>query len=279
MPEDTVVFKKLLDQVNTVCAVAAATYKEWFAYRTHSLVSAFVGPVQFVVMVSIWRAVYTNVSLVGGMRYEEMIAYYGVTMLIQYLTMDFADWNLQMLVRTGKFLSFALRPLHHRQFALAQKFGHRTLGFLFEFVPVWLIFAFVFRIRFHPAHGAWFLVSVALSYLMVFYINYCIGLLAFWLVNTNGIRALCQLLTQVCSGALFPLLLLPTELQRFVFFLPFQYTAYVPGMVYIGKYDMGQFSMSMPQIVAIQAVYVLGAFGLSEMLYRAGMKRFTAVGT
>ena len=271
-------FGKLRDQLYTIWAIAVVTYKEWFAYRTHSLVSAFIGPAQFLVMVSIWRAVYAHADTVGGIGLEEMIAYYGVTTLIEYLTMDSADWNLQMLVRTGKYTTFALRPLHHRLFALSQKIGHRTLGFLFEFTPVFLILRFAFHVRLRPAHWGYFLLSTALAYLMVFYINYSIGLLAFWLVNTGGIRSLCGLLAQICSGAMFPLLLLPPALQRVVFYLPFQFTAYVPGMVYIGKYSMGRFAMGMPGIVGVQALYVIGAWALSEMLYRSGMKRFTAVG-
>ncbi len=269
---------EIVRSIRTSMAVAAATYKEWFAYRTHSLVSAFVGPACFLVQVSIWRAVYSETGSVGGINLDQMIAYYGIATLISYLTMDSADWNLQMLIRTGKYLTFALRPIHHRFFALSQKIGHRTLGFLFEFLPVLIIFVLVFRLDVHPAHWGTFLLSVALAYLTVFYINYSIGLIGFWLVKTEGLRSVVHLLTGVCSGALFPLLLLPEGFQRFLFFLPFQFTAYVPCMVYTGKYSLGLFSMTVPQIVGVQAVYVLALFGLSEILYRAGMKRFTAVG-
>jgi hypothetical protein len=177
---------KTVKNIKTLWAVAAATYKEWFAYRTHSLVSAFVGPAYFLVQVSIWRSVYAGAGSVGGISLDEMIAYYGIATLISYLTMDSADWNLQMLIRTGKYLSFALRPIHHRFFALSQKIGHRTLGFLFEFLPVLFIFVFVFRLRIHPAHWGFFLLSVALAYLAVFYLNYSIGLAGFWLVKTEG---------------------------------------------------------------------------------------------
>ena len=39
---------------------------------------------------------------------NQMVSYYGLVILLHYLTMDFADWNLQMLIRTGKFLTFIL---------------------------------------------------------------------------------------------------------------------------------------------------------------------------
>ena len=268
----------LQKQIRIIRAVAAATYKEWAAYRTHSLVSVFVGPVYFLVQISIWRAVYSGGGSVGGMTLEGMITYYGVTALIGYLTMDFADWNLQMLIRTGKYITFALRPMHHRFFALSQKIGHRVLGFLFEFLPVLVIFTALFRVDLRPASWPWMLLSVALAYLMNFYINYTIGLVGFWLVKTDGMRNVVRLLTDVCSGALFPLLLLPKPVQGIAFFLPFQFTTYVPGMVFTGSYTLGCFSLGIHQIVGIQALYVALFWGLSELLYRLGMRRFTAVG-
>ena len=113
--------KKLKHELEVLKAVAFVTYKEWSAYRTHSLVSVFVGPVYFIVQFFIWTAVYGDNGSLAGMELEQTIRYFGALALIGYLVMDFADWNLQMLIRTGKYLTFALRPIHHRFFALSQK--------------------------------------------------------------------------------------------------------------------------------------------------------------
>jgi len=258
--------------------VASATYKEWAAYRTHSMISIFTGPLYFLVQTCIWSAVYKTGASVGGMSLDDMLTYYAVTTLIAYLTMDFADWNLQMLIRTGRFITYALRPMHHRFFAFSQKLGHRTLGFIFEFLPVLAVFLLVFRIGLRPASWPFTLLSVALSFMMVFLVNYCIGLAGFWLTRTEGVRSVIQLLISLCSGALFPLIILPRALQALVFFLPFQFMTYVPGMVYTGQYRLGAFAMAVPQIVCLQAAYVLLFLCLSEFIYRLGLKRFTAVG-
>jgi ABC-2 type transport system permease protein len=207
-----------------------------------------------------------------------MIVYFGANALIGYLTMDFADWNLQMLVRTGKYLTFALRPLHHRFFALSQKIGHRILGFAFEFVPCALIFVFLFRVRLIPPQPGWAVLSIALSFLMTFYVNYAIGLSAFWFTKADGVRAVFQLMQSVFSGALIPLVFFPVAIQKALFFLPFQYTLYVPSMVCAGTYSLGGISMSVPGIVLIQGAAVLAAALLNEALYRASMRRFTGVG-
>ncbi len=259
-------------------AVAFVTYKEWSAYRTHSLVSVFVGPVYFIVQYFIWTAVYGGSGTLAGMELEQTIRYFGASALIGYLTMDFADWNLQMLVRTGKFLTFALRPVHHRFFALSQKLGHRVLGFFFEFLPCLLVFLFLFRIDIIPREIGWTALSVALAFLMNFYVNYCLGMTAFYFVQANGIRVVYQLLANIFSGALVPLGFFPGAVQRVMMFLPFQYTNYIPAMVWTGSNSIGEMGLAVPQAVLFQAAAVICTALLSEVIYRASIKRFTAVG-
>lgn len=50
-------------------AVAEVTYKEWSAYRTHSLVSVIVGPVYFMVQYFIWTW-----SMAGRLRSADLIS-------------------------------------------------------------------------------------------------------------------------------------------------------------------------------------------------------------
>jgi len=262
-------------------AVAFVTYKEWAAYRTHSMVSIIVGPAYFIVQYFIWSAVYGRAgagSSLHGIDLTRMLVYFGANALIGYLTMDFADWNLQMLVRTGKYLTFALRPLHHRFFALSQKLGHRLLGFLFEFLPCALVFLLLFRVPLVPARPLWAAASIALSFLMTFYVNYSIGLSAFWFTRAEGVRSVFKLLQSVFSGALIPLVFFPEIVQRALFFLPFQYTLYVPSMVFTGAYALGGITMPIPGIVGVQALAVLAMAAFSELLYRLSMRRFTGVG-
>lgn len=265
-------------QLEVMKEVAYVTYKEWSAYRTHSMISIFVGPVYFIVQYFIWHAVYGEKSMLQGIALNEMIRYFGISTLIGYLVMDFADWNLSMLIRTGKFLTFSIRPVHHRFFALSQKIGHRILGVLFEFLPCLLIFQFLFQIDMKPDHMGWFILSVFFAFLMHFYAYYNMGLLSFWLVKTDGIREVFALLSSICSGSLIPLVFFPDWLQVMQFFLPFQYIIYVPSMVFTGKYALGGITFSVPEIVGIQGIAVVVAFLISEALYRASMKHFTGVG-
>ena len=122
--------------IKILLSTASATYKEWAAYRSHALVSLFVGPVMYFIQIAIWKAVYGSKGTLNGLTLNDMLVYFAAASLIYYVIMDFADWNLQMLIKTGKFLTFLLRPMSHRYYALSQKFGHRAMGIFVEFLPV-----------------------------------------------------------------------------------------------------------------------------------------------
>jgi len=271
--------KKLKQKYNILKAVALATIKEYIVYRTHMMVSLFVGPVYFAVQYFIWGAIYGDGGELMGIEYTQMIRYFGVTALIGYITWGSADWNLSMLIRTGRFLTFALRPLHHRFFALSQKIGHRSLAFVMEFIPCALIFMLLFNVSLRPAYIGWFALSAVLASLMHFFISYCIGMFSFWFVQSHGLRLAYFLVDNIFAGALIPLVFFPKSLQFVQFFLPFQYTSYVPAMVFLGEYRLGGYELSIPAIVGVQAVAVLVMFVVSELMYKAAVKRFTAVGT
>lgn len=259
-------------------AVAFATYKEWAAYRSHAMVSLFVGPVYFLVQIFIWKAVFSSRGSINGLSLDQMITYFGVAVLINYLIMDFADWNLQMLISTGKFLSYMLRPMSHIYFALSQKVGHRVLGFTVEFIPVYLILFFVFGVKLVPAMPVYALISIALGFLMMFLVDYCVGITAFWLTRTSGVRRMFLLLRDICSGMFLPLTFFPGILQKVLFFLPFQFIAYVPVRVCVGSYELGGITLAIPQIVAVQAAAVLVMSAFTALFFKLGTKRFTGVG-
>lgn len=264
--------------IAVIRAVGFATYKEWAAFRSHMAASLLVGPVLFLVQVFIWQAMYENRETMNGMTYEQMLSYFGVVMLIHYISFDFADWNLQMLVRSGKFVTFALRPLPHWLFALAQKMGHRSLALGIEVLPVMALFIFVFGVNLKPAEPGLAIITIALSFLMHFIVNYCVGLTAFWLVRADGVRRVFLLLKDVSAGVFIPLSFFPDVLQKILFFLPFQFITYLPAQVYIGHYELAGISLSLWQAVGLQAAAVAVAGAGMLLLYNAALKRFTGVG-
>lgn len=257
--------------------VIMATYKENFAYRSQMAVSIFVQPIYFLVHFFIWKAIFQIRDTFSGFTFDQMLLYFAVSSLVEFLNWDSSGSMLQRLVQTGQFITFQLRPVSHIYYSFFQKVGHRILAFLIEILPI-ICFYILFGIRFIPARPFWAAISLFLSFILSFIIRYTIGTFAFWFVKTDGISRAVLLFTGVCSGAFLPLNLFPYSIQKFLFYLPFQFISYVPVRVFIGYYELAGITMSIPQIVSIQAVMVVIMFLVNRLLWHMGIKRFTGVG-
>ncbi len=258
-------------------AVVQATYKENFAFRNNMAVSLITQPVFFLVQYFIWRSVFEAHDTVSGFTFDTMLYYFAVASLIGYLNWDDADGTLQRLVQTGKFITFQLRPVSHLYYAFFEKVGHRILAIWVEMIPIFC-FYLLFGIRPIPVMPGWAILSLALSFVLGYLINYTIGIMAFWLVKTNGLTRALLVIKDLCSGLFLPLTLFPDEVQKVLFFLPFQFVSYVPVRVFMGDYELAGIHMSIPQIVGLQAVMVVLTFILNRIIWHFAIKRFTGVG-
>ncbi len=258
-------------------AVIQSTYKENFAFRHNMAVSLITQPIYFLVQYFIWVSVFNVHDTVSGFTLDTMLYYFAVSSLMGFLNWDSADGTLQRHIQTGKFITFQLRPVSYLYYAFFEKVGHRILAFWIELVPI-LGFYLLFGIKPIPAQPFWAVISIALSFILEYLINFMIGTIAFWLVKTEGIRRAVMVFKDVCSGIFLPLTLFPTAIQKVLFFLPFQFTSYVPARVFMGSYELAGITMSIPQVVGLQAIMVVATFLLNRLIWHFGIKRFTGVG-
>lgn len=258
--------------------VALSTYKEWLAYKSHMALTIFITPLGLVIQFFIWSAVYNNRTSFQGFSLNQMLLYYVVSAMIGLIVFDFAEWNLQMLIQTGKLTTFMLRPMVHMRFALYQKIGHRLLSFWIEVIPVGLISMLILHIYPKTHNLFWSIISVALGFLMTFFINYSIGILAFWVVKNGSLRGTFGIISAISAGVYFPLVLFPHWLQNVLFLLPFQYMTYVPVCVFLGSYKLGNVSLSIAQIVLVQGIAVILMYMVSKILWHFGSKKYMGVG-
>ena len=119
---------------------------------------------------------------------------------------------------------------------------------------------------------------IVLSFILLYLINYCIGITGFWLTKTEGLRRGFLIVRDIFAGSFLPLTLFPEIFQKILFFLPFQFITYVPIRVFIGSYDLAGIKLSIPEAVGLQAMMVVVMFMVYKIFWYYGIKRFTGVG-
>ena len=86
-----------------------------------------------------------------------------------------------------------------------------------------------------PLTLAAFAVSLVLSFLVGFFFEACVGMVGFWFLEVTSLLYIVMTLNFFISGHMLPLDLLPEPWVGLLKILPFQYMAYFPAVVFLGK--------------------------------------------
>ena len=144
-------------------------------------------------------------------------------------------------------------------------------------VPV-ALFIFLQRQYFVlPANAAtlaWFSISIVLTGCLQFFISYTMALLAFWLLEISTLIFILFAFEYIAGGHLFPLDILPPALVKALYLTPFPYQLFFPVSIYVGKTT----GTALYQGLAIQALWVIAAYLLARLMWRRGIRKYSAVG-
>lgn len=270
--------KKVLRYLSIFRSIVFVSYKESIAFRSVTIFSLFAGPILFLVQYSIWTALYANQTSINGLTLNQMLTYFSYTLIINYLIWDQADMNLQHLIMSGKFSVFLLKPVDYFYYAFCMKVGHLANSLFLESIPVFCILFFIFKIDLMPVYPLWTLLSLVLSFFMMLLLNLVTGILGFWITKIQSLGRFLKLLRDLLSGVFIPLNFFPHGIQLVFLFLPFQYITYVPIRVILGSYELGSYTISIPQIVLYQLIYTVLMFIVARLLWRVSIVKFSGVG-
>ena len=103
---------------------------------------------------------------------------------------------------------------------------------------------------------------------------YCISSLAFWATEVSGVFVAVTVFANILSGGIFPLDVFGETAQKVFKLLPFQYVIYFPLNIITGKTLGGEAVWGL----GMQLLWLAGLYLLSLVLWRAGMRRYIAVG-
>jgi ABC-2 type transport system permease protein len=120
----------------------------------------------------------------------------------------------------------------------------------------------------------WFLISVALTALLQFFISYAMAMLAFWVLEVSTFIFILFAFEYLASGHLFPLDILPITVKNLLFYTPFPYQMYFPVSIYLGRIT----GKALVNGLFIQAAWVIAAYCIARFAWSRGIKKYAAVG-
>src|SRR5207253_5356195 len=117
-----------------------------------------------------------------------------------------------------------------------------------------------------------FVGSLLMAFLIGFFFEACIGMIGFWFLEVTSFLYVVNTLNFFVSGHMFPLDLLPPFWAGLLKALPFQYMAYFPAAVFLGKIE----GMDLLFGLLGELAWALGFIALARGLYHLGLRHYSA---
>jgi viologen exporter family transport system permease protein len=119
-----------------------------------------------------------------------------------------------------------------------------------------------------------YIASLLLGFLVGFFFESMIGMVGFWFLEVTSFLYIINTLNFFVSGHMFPLDLLPPFWADVLRALPFQYLAYFPAQIFLGKVSGDALWQGLLLELAWAAVFLV----MTRWFYRRGLKRYSAYG-
>lgn len=255
-------------------ALLRVGFAEMVAYRVELVIWALTATMPLL-MLFVWDRV-AAAGPIGRFDQNAMAGYFAAALAVRQLTTAWVVWDLNEQVRTGAISPALLKPVSPLVLAAAENLAavpFRVLVLVPILAVIWLWrpeMGLGLRLADAPLFG----LSLLLGWLVYFLIQVAFGSLCFWVQQSGGLYMGFYGLFALFSGYLFPLELLPDGMEGVVALLPFR--AIIGTPVEIGTGHL-QGVGALPAL-AHQVVWVAAAWGLARRMWRAGLRRYEAVG-
>lgn len=180
-------------------------------------------------------------------------------------------------IKDGELTNYLLKPISYLKInfldELPWRFIQGTLAIL-TIIFIGLVADGLIQITTSPLGLFLAIVSTLLAFFISFLFKMCLGLLAFWLTEINGVLLIFEIIMDICGGIIIPLVFLPSLLQSFLNVLPFAYMVYYPILSLLGKLTTQQQLL----IICIQIGWLIAFQLLYKFLWSQGIKKYTAIG-
>jgi ABC-2 type transport system permease protein len=226
----------------------------------------------------VWRALYSGRASVGGYGRGQLFSYIIVSQTLITFQFTVRAWaGIEAKVRTGEIVIDLVRPIDFQGMILATAVGTALHTLLTNMLPKFVLFALAGVVRAPESPLAWgfFPISAILGFLVLFGIEFLVGVLAFWLVEVRGLYALVMWgIAGLFSGYFLPLEFFPRWLGTIAHALPFAAMVYTPAAIYAGSVPGAAI---IPAVLG-QVAWVVALLGAGRILFAVARRRLVVQG-
>jgi ABC-2 type transport system permease protein len=255
-------------------ALIKSTWHSWMQHRGFFFLLAFGWMIPPLIYLFVWSTA-AGGETIGGLTRDEFVAYYLILVVVNQLTYAQTNWTVGDEIRYGNMNTWLLRPMAPVFNVLSTEVAGKVVYMTFTILVVVLL-ALLLKpdVTLTWLNGLLFLPALIFAWVLRFFWGYWLALLAFWATRADGLLALQDSLIFILGGQVAPTRLLPALIQLLSTILPFRYMAAFPVEIFTGQLTQNEIVCG----YVFQVFWMLVAMILYALLWRKGVRRYSAVG-
>jgi len=262
-----------------------AQIKTSFAIQFQYRVSMIIWMIGLVLEPVIYLVVWTTVARsrggqVGSYGTGDVAAYYLVLTVVMHATQIWHMFEYEWYIRAGIMSGRLLRPIHPIHQDASENLSFKFL-MLIVLIPSLIVLAILFQPTLNPPLWAIvvFIPILILAGILSFMTGWIVATAAFWTTRNTAINQMYFVTMFFFSGQVAPLSLLPAVIQAIADLLPFRWMLSFPVEGLLGRVSPEAILKgAILKGVAAQLIWLAVIFVVLRVLWRAAVRRYSAVG-
>jgi ABC-2 type transport system permease protein len=271
----------LAESLNWVPHVFSNELRKMFSYRVAFWVQYVLGAfTELCIAYFLWKAIFeqNGTDRMQGFTFHGILFYYVFAALGSKIVQGAnRSWMISMEIYDGSLTRYLLYPLSYLGYCYVAQFARQVISagqLLFGLGFAILIWGLPADLAITPASVLLGCVTALAAGFVLFMINSCLEMVAFWQDTVWNLMAMLRFIGSLLGGLLIPLAFFPAFGQRIAHFTPFPVVYAFPIRCFLGQVGFHEWLVSMGQL----SVWGLFAWLLASWVWRRGTRRYSGVG-
>lgn len=266
--------------MNKYLQIFKISFEQEFVYRLNFIMWRVRNVLQIFLIFFLWDAVFSSPGrVVFGYDRAKILTYVFGILIVKAFVFSARAVDVAGIVANGDLTNYLLKPVNFFKYWLTRDSSSKALNLIFAGIEITFLFVLLkppFYLQTNPAYLIAFATSLLLAIVMFFSLLMITSSAPFLAPELawGGQFLIIVIITEFLSGSLFPIDILPLNIQHVMLATPFPYLVFFPLQVYLGK-------VSGPSLVGglfIAAFWTATLWLLMSFVWKKGLKVYEAYG-
>ncbi len=228
-------------------------------------------------LAAVWLSASTS-GLIGGYSKNQLITYYLFALILNWLVVWHAAHYVKEEIKDGSIgQNVLIKPISYYLQNLFHELGWHTVSPIAGLIAVGIAYLFLhtyIEINLSLSQLILLIPAIFLGGVICFSISLCLGLLAFWLTETDSLHTILWIGFFMLGGQGMPLSFYPEQIRRIVELLPFAYIFSLPLEIFSNKLTV----LQSIQGIGVQFIWIILFVILYKFMWKKGTRAYQAYG-